>query len=183
MLIDEAEKLFGGYQSSASTDSGTLSRVLAQLLQFLQEDNTGVITIMTSNNVFELPPELLRSGRLDAQWYFGFPSTEERKEILDIYLKKNRLEVTSNIFNYIIRATKNYSGAEIKEIVKNLLIKSYFRQKQEGKEPERVIIAEDAKAAIAAVVPVYQTSKEKVDLFVEMAKGRYRIASATEEAA
>lgn len=183
MLIDEAEKLFGGYQSSASTDSGTLSRVLAQLLQFLQEDNTGVITIMTSNNVFELPPELLRSGRLDAQWYFGFPSTEERKEILDIYLKKNRLEVTSNIFNYIIRATKNYSGAEIKEIVKNLLIKSYFRQKQEGKEPERVIIAEDAKAAIAAVVPVYQTSKEKVDLFVEMAKGRYRIASAAEEAA
>ena len=183
MLIDEAEKLFGGYQSSANTDSGTLSRVLAQLLQFLQEDNTGVITIMTSNNVFELPPELTRSGRLDAQWYFGFPDTDERREILNIYLRKNDLKVTDNIFNFIVRATKNYSGAEIKEVVKNLLIKSYFRQLQEGKTPERNVNVDDVKNAIAAIVPIYQSSKEKIDMFTEMAKGRYRNASADRGAA
>ena len=177
LLIDEAEKLFGGYQSSANTDSGTLSRVLAQLLQFLQEDN-GAITIMTSNNVFELPPELTRSGRLDAQWYFGFPNADERKEILSIYLKKNNLEVTDNIFNYIVRATKNYSGAEIKEIVKNVLIKSYFRQKEEGKIPERIVSVDDVKNAISSIVPVYQANKEKIDMFTEMTKGRYRNASA-----
>lgn len=177
LLIDEAEKLFGGYKSSSNTDSGTLSRVLAQLLNFLQEDNTGVITIMTSNDVFELPPELMRSGRLDAQWYFGFPDTDERREILNIYLEKNNLHVTENIFNYIIRTTRNYSGAEIKEIVKNLLVKSYFRQLQEGKTPEREITVDDAKQAIASIVPIYQSSKEKIDSFTEMAKGRYRNAS------
>lgn len=183
MLIDEAEKLFSGYQSSGQCDSGTLSRVLAQLLNFLQEDNTGVITIMTSNNVFDLPPEMTRSGRLDAQWYFGFPNTDERREILAIYLKKNNLEVTDNIFNFIIRATKNYSGAEIKEIVKNLLIKSYFRQLQQGKTPEREITVEDVKNAISAIVPIYQSSKEKIDMFTEMAKGRYRNASSEKGAA
>ena len=183
LLVDEAEKLFGGYASSSNTDSGTLSRVLAQLLNFLQEDNTGVITIMTSNNVFDLPPELMRSGRLDAQWYFGFPNADERREILTIYLKKNQLEVTNNIFNLIIRATKNYSGAEIKEVVKNLLIKSYFRQIQEGKKPERTIEVEDVKNAIASIVPIYQSSKEKIDMFTEMAKGRYRNASAETSAA
>ena len=177
LLIDEAEKLFGGYKSSSNTDSGTLSRVLAQLLNFLQEDNTGVITIMTSNDVFELPPELMRSGRLDAQWYFGFPDTDERREILNIYLEKNNLQITENIFNYIIRTTRNYSGAEIKEIVKNLLVKSYFRQLQEGKTPEREVTVDDAKQAIASIVPIYQSSKEKIDVFTEMAKGRYRNAS------
>lgn len=183
LLIDEAEKLFGGYRSSGQSDAGTLSRVLAQLLNFLQEDNTGVITIMTSNDVFELPPELMRSGRLDAQWYFGFPNADERREILSIYLKKNNLELTTNLFNFIVGNTKNYSGAEIKEVVKNLLIKSYFRQKQENKVPERIVTVEDVKNAISSIVPIYQSSKEKIDMFTEMAKDRYRNASKEKGAA
>ena len=180
MLIDESEKLFGGYRSSANTDSGTLSRVLAQLLQFLQEDNTGVITIMTSNNVFELPPELTRSGRLDAQWYFGFPTAQERREILDIYLKKNNLTVpTTNLMNKLVRDTDNYSGAELKEVVKHLVIKAYYRQKEAGiTEMDRNITLDDINQSVASVIPVYVSSKEKVAEFVQIAKGRYRIASA-----
>lgn len=180
MLVDESEKLFGGYRSSANTDSGTLSRVLAQLLQFLQEDNTGVITIMTSNNVFELPPELTRSGRLDAQWYFGFPTAQERREILDIYLKKNNLTVpTTNLMNKLVRDTDNYSGAELKEVVKHLVIKAYYRQKEAGVEQmDRSITLDDINQAVASVIPVYVSSKEKIAEFVQLAKGRYRIASA-----
>lgn len=179
MLVDEAEKLFGGYKSSSNTDSGTLSRVLAQLLQFLQEDNTGVITIMTSNNVFELPPELTRSGRLDAQWYFGFPNAKERREILNIYLRKNNLSIpTANLENKLIRDTDNYSGAELKEVVKNLVIKSYYRQKEAGiKEMDRTVTLEDIKQSVASVIPVYVSSQEKIAEFVRLAKGRYRIAS------
>ena len=180
MLIDEAEKLFGGYRSSANTDSGTLSRVLAQLLQFLQEDNTGVITIMTSNNVFELPPELTRSGRLDAQWYFGFPNVAERREILNIYLRKNNLTVpTTNLMNKLVRDTDNYSGAELKEVVKHLVIKAYYRQKEAGVvEMDRNITVDDINKAVSSVIPVYVSSKEKVAEFIQLAKGRYRIASA-----
>ena len=88
------------------------------------------------------------------------------------------LIVGNNIFNYIVRATKNYSGAEIKEIVKNVLIKSYFRQKEEGKIPERIVSVDDVKNAISSIVPVYQANKEKIDMFTEMTKGRYRNASA-----
>ena len=180
MLVDEAEKLFGGYRSSSNTDSGTLSRVLAQLLQFLQQDDTGVITIMTSNNVFELPPELTRSGRLDAQWYFGFPNVQERREILNIYLKKNNLTVpTTNLMNKLVRDTDNYSGAELKEVVKHLVIKSYYRQKEAGVEKmDRNVTLEDINQSVASVIPVYVSSKEKVAEFVQLAKGRYRIASA-----
>lgn len=177
LLIDESEKLFGGYKSSSNTDSGTLSRVLAQLLQFLQDDNTGVITIMTSNNVFELPPELTRNGRLDAQWYFGFPNADERREIFDIYLRKNTLNVPENVLRYLIGETKNYSGAEIKDVVKNLVVNAFYRQKNEGIVPTRDIIVDDAKKAIASVIPVYVSSEEKIKSFIDIAKGRYLTAS------
>ena len=178
LLVDEAEKVLGGSVSSNSTDSGTLSRVVAQILNFLQQEDTGVITIMTSNNVSELPPELTRSGRLDAQWYFGFPSPEERREILNIYLKKNNLNVTTNMLNKLVRDTNNYSGAEIKEVVKNLVVKSYYRQKNEGGELTRDITVDDIKKSVDSVIPIYVSSQEKIQQFVQFAKGRYRIASA-----
>ena len=135
---------------------------------------------MTSNNVFELPPELTRSGRLDAQWYFGFPNVQERREILNIYLKKNNLTVpTTNLMNKLVRDTDNYSGAELKEVVKHLVIKSYYRQKEAGVEKmDRNVTLEDINQSVASVIPVYVSSKEKVAEFVQLAKGRYRIASA-----
>ena len=178
LLVDECEKALGGVSSSNSSDSGTLSRVVAQILNFLQDDDTGVITIMTSNNVSELPPELTRSGRLDAQWYFGFPNPKERREIFNIYLKKNNLNVTDNMLNKLIRDTDNYSGAEIKEVVKNLVIKSYYRQKAAGSKLTRDITVDDIKRSVASVIPIYISSGEKIQQFVQFAKGRYRIASA-----
>lgn len=59
-LLDEVEKLFG-----ESDDSGVTSRLLAQLLWFLQEHKNRVLVIMTTNNVHALPPELYRPGRVD----------------------------------------------------------------------------------------------------------------------
>lgn len=59
-LIDEIEKLFG-----ESDDSGVTSRLLAQLLWFLQEHKNKVLTVMTTNNIKALPPELYRPGRID----------------------------------------------------------------------------------------------------------------------
>ena len=54
----------------------------------LNDNEKGIFCIMTSNNVQDLPPELTRSGRLDAIFYFSLPSQEEREEILSIHYKK-----------------------------------------------------------------------------------------------
>lgn len=63
LLIDEVEKLFSG----SGEDSGVTSRILSQLLWWLQEHQSKVFTIMTTNNSEGIPPELYRSGRLDAR--------------------------------------------------------------------------------------------------------------------
>ena len=67
LLIDEVEKALSGIQSQGKSDGGTLARTFGSILQFLNKDN-GVFTVMTSNDVSQLPPELTRAGRLDAIW-------------------------------------------------------------------------------------------------------------------
>ena len=178
LLVDEAEKAWAGHSSSSQCDAGTLSRTMGQLLTFLNKDNTGVITIMTSNDVSILPPELTRTGRLDAQWCFDLPNSEERKEIINIYLKKNKLECGGKELDYFIKQSENYTGAEIRGAVKEMLVSCFYRQKNNGVEEfNRKLTINDIDAGLSSIVTIYKSSKEKIDGFREFAKTRYLNAS------
>jgi SpoVK/Ycf46/Vps4 family AAA+-type ATPase len=59
-LLDELEKLF-----VMGDDSPTMPRILSQLLWWLQTHKSPIITIMTSNDISRVPPELYRPGRID----------------------------------------------------------------------------------------------------------------------
>jgi hypothetical protein len=61
LLIDEVEKLFG----TSLADNGVTDRLLSQLLWWMSEHTSRVITIMTTNDKTALPPELYRQGRVD----------------------------------------------------------------------------------------------------------------------
>lgn len=58
-LFDEVEKLFG------SGDEGTPTRILSQLLWWMQYHKGRVLVVMTSNDISKLPKELYRPGRVD----------------------------------------------------------------------------------------------------------------------
>ena len=155
---------------------------MAQLLNFLQEDDTGIITIMTSNDVSQLPPELTRSGRIDTQWMFDLPNEYERSEIIDIYAKKSNLNFDDVCHTYMVQATDHFTGAEIKSAVKEILVNVFYRQKNEGvKTFTRDVTIEDIKDAVKNVVTVYKSSKEKIENFKAYASDRYLNASKTPE--
>ena len=177
LLIDEAEKGFGGFQSSAQADAGTLSRTMGQLLAFLAKEDTNVITIMTSNDVNSLPPELTRTGRLDAQWFFDLPNKEERREIIDIYLNYFNLIVCSEDKDFIVAESENFTGAEIRGAVKEMLVASYCRQMKSGNKPSKKLNREDITEGLNNIITVYKSSKEKIDQFRAFAKDRYLNAS------
>ena len=177
LLIDEAEKGFGGFQSSAQADAGTLSRTMGQLLAFLAKEDTNVITIMTSNDVNSLPPELTRTGRLDAQWFFDLPNKEERKEIIEIYLNYFDLDICSEDKDFIAAESENFTGAEIRGAVKEMLVASYCRQVKSGNKPSKKLIREDITEGLNSIITVYKSSREKIDRFRAFAKGRYLNAS------
>lgn len=61
LLIDEVEKVF----QQEGVDGGSTTRMLSQLLWWLQEHQSKILTVMTTNNMDILPPELYRPGRVD----------------------------------------------------------------------------------------------------------------------
>jgi len=95
-LIDEVEKLF----ESGGEDAGTTSRILSQLLWWLSEHTSRILTVMTTNNRDALPKELYRSGRIDRVMEFVPMQTKQAIELaaalctsfkvpLDVKLKSN----------------------------------------------------------------------------------------------
>ena len=78
LWIDELEKAASGSASSGRTDGGTGSRVLATLLTWLNDKTSSVFVVATANDVTALPPELMRKGRFDEQWFVDLPNPDER---------------------------------------------------------------------------------------------------------
>lgn len=169
------------YASSNQSDSGTLSRVLGRLLSFMQDDNSGVFVVMTSNDITKLPPELMRSGRLDAQWYFGLPNMTERKSILNVYLNKNHKTLSKDLMNHAIMATNHFTGAEIKLMVSIMMRKLWIRYMKDNTVDTKTFIKEDIDAAVSEIVPVYNYASDIVLELQQYAKNRARFASKSEE--
>jgi SpoVK/Ycf46/Vps4 family AAA+-type ATPase len=163
------EKGFSGLGSSGMTDGGTTARVFGTFLTWLQEKTTPVFVVATSNNVSQLPPELLRKGRFDEIFYVDLPSKEEREAIFRIHLEK-RGRVAGN-FDLAAAAakTQGFSGSEIEEVIVSALYDAF----DQGRE----LTQQHIMAAAAAIIPLSQTMEEQIRGVREWAKLRARRAS------
>lgn len=92
LLFDEVEKLF-----NTNDDEGVIQRVLSQLLWWMQEHSSNVLTIMTTNKGKAIPQELIRPGRIDKKILFAPLSIVEGQKFL-IDLSKS-LGVTGVTFS------------------------------------------------------------------------------------
>jgi len=117
LWVDEIEKAFAGTQSSSFSDAGTTSRVFGTFLTWLQEKTAPVFVIATANNIQQLPPELLRKGRLDEIFFVDLPTKEERAEIFAIHLRKHDRDPAAFDLGKLAAAAEGFSGAEIEEAV------------------------------------------------------------------
>jgi len=115
LWIDELEKALSGTKGSDSDGHGTTKRVFSTFLNWLQERNADVFLVATANNVDTLPPELYRPGRIDAKFWLGLPDPSQRKEILEIHLKKKNREgiFTDEQLQQLVDASDKFSGAAI----------------------------------------------------------------------
>ena len=171
LLIDEVEKALGGYKSSNASDSGTLARVFGKVLNLLADNDNGIYTVMTSNNVKDLPPELTRAGRLDCIWYFNYGNAEERMEIFKLHLAKRGHKVSDTVLRQIAKETNKYTGAEIEQIVIAAIRKAYVKMKQSKSKKYKITI-EDLLAAKKDIIPVSISSKETINELEDWVKGR-----------
>jgi SpoVK/Ycf46/Vps4 family AAA+-type ATPase len=73
LWVDEIDKAFAGSQSSGASDGGTTARVFGTFLTWLSEKKAPVFVVATANDISQLPPELLRKGRLDEIFFVDLP--------------------------------------------------------------------------------------------------------------
>lgn len=169
-LIDEVEKALGGYKSSNSSDSGAIARAFGNVLEFLNDNDNGVFVVMTSNDVSQLPPELTRAGRLDAIWFFGLPTPEEREQILNIHISKANKEVAQETIKEVASTMDKYTGAEIEQVVKSALRRAYLEKISSGED--KGITKDVLIAAKEEVVPIAVSSREQIAALENWVKGR-----------
>lgn len=142
----------------------------------LVNNDKGIFTVMTSNNVKDLPPELTRAGRLDAIWYFSLPSESERVEILKVHFNKRKQDVPEPIVREVAKETQGYTGAELEQIVKSSIKKAYVR-KAKNIDSIFEITKKDLIESKKEVIPISKSSREKISALEQWAKGRALFAN------
>jgi hypothetical protein len=119
LWVDEIEKGFGTDAGAA----GTLSRVYAILLNWLQERQAPVLVVATANDLENNAlVEFFRPGRFDAVFWFNVPDDESRKKIWDVQLRKHRLDYFDpEQVAAFAKASSNATGAEIEAVILGVL--------------------------------------------------------------
>ncbi|MEE8556697.1 MAG: AAA family ATPase, partial [Myxococcota bacterium] len=112
LWIDEIEKGFGPTGSSEG-DGGASRRLFGALLTWMQEKQADVFLVATANDVFGLPPELLRKGRFDEIFFVDLPTLVERRAIFCIHLERLKQSPDDLDLDQLVEATEGFSGAEI----------------------------------------------------------------------
>ena len=125
LWIDEIEKGISG-----GNDDGTSKRILGALLTWLAENKSHVFVVATANNIEDLPPELIRKGRLDEIFFVDLPAEEIRKQIYAIHLEKREVSTTAVNLDEVARASEGFSGAEIEQVVVSALYTIHAEEEQ-----------------------------------------------------
>ncbi len=120
LWIDEIEKAFVSTGASES-DGGVSKRLLGTLLTWMQERASRVFLVATANSIRELPPELMRKGRIDEVFFIDLPDAKAREDIFRLHLARRGEDPARLDAPALAKASSGFSGAEIEQAVVSAL--------------------------------------------------------------
>ena len=169
LWVDEIDKAFAGSQGSGGTDGGTTARVFGTFLTWLSEKTSPVFVVATANDISQLPPELLRKGRLDEIFFVDLPSDAEREEIFRIHLERRHRDPSRFDLGALVRSSAQFSGAECEEAIVSGLYDAYAT----GED----LTTEHIVHGLSQTVPLARTMDEQITRLRSWTEGRARNAS------
>jgi SpoVK/Ycf46/Vps4 family AAA+-type ATPase len=173
LWMDEIEKALSGLDSSGSSDAGTASRVFGYFIMWMQEKTRPVFVIATANNIDMLPPELMRKGRFDEIFFIDLPNPSERAEIFNIHIARFKRDPAKFDMKKLVQASKNFSGAEIREAIISGMYDSFSENRE--------LNTEDIVRNMEITVPLARTMAEKIEKLRQWAGYRARRATGVEQ--
>jgi SpoVK/Ycf46/Vps4 family AAA+-type ATPase len=169
LWVDEIDKAFAGAQGSGATDGGTTARVFGTFLTWLSEKTAPVFVVATANDISQLPPELMRKGRLDEIFFVDLPGRDERIEVFRIHLTKRGRDAAGFDLEALGEASRDFSGAEIEEAINSALYDAFYAQQP--------LTTAHVLVALRETVPLAKTMDEQLNRLRSWAEGRARNAS------
>jgi SpoVK/Ycf46/Vps4 family AAA+-type ATPase len=152
MWFDEIEM---GVTAKNDDAAGTLGRIFAFFLTWMQEKERGLFVAATANRIDLLPAEMIRKGRFDEVFFVDLPGDEERMEICKIHLEKRGIDPAPLQIERLRQFTRGWTGAEIEQCVVSSLTTA--------KLANRDLNGDDLLDATAKIVPLSKTMKEQVE--------------------
>ncbi|MCL5042435.1 MAG: AAA family ATPase [Gammaproteobacteria bacterium] len=160
LWIDEIEKGL----APDGADQGVGRRMLGTLLTWMAERKTRVFMVATSNDVSQLPPELIRKGRLDEMFFVDLPRPAIREDIFRIHLMRRELNPERFDLPLLAAASEGFSGAEIEQGVVAAVYAAAARDDE--------MTDQDVVEALGATSPLSVVMAEKLHSLRQWAEGR-----------
>jgi len=160
LWLDEIEK----GMADGSDDSGMPKRLLGTLLTWMAERKSRVFMVATSNDISQLPPELMRKGRFDEIFFVDLPDSQTRYSIFSIHLEKRELEPAHFNLDALAQLSDGFTGAEIEQAV----VSATYSAAARGRD----ICDELLQEAIQQTQPLSVVMAERMDELRAWAKER-----------
>lgn len=167
LWIDEIENSLG-YGESGQIGSRS-SSIFSAFLTWMQEKPPLVFVAATANRIQELPAEIIRKGRFDQVFFVDLPTDEERKQILEINLRRAGADLEQFNTHLVALSTKGWNGAELEQAVVAARVEAYDEGRSFGPD--------DLSSALASIVPLSRTMEEQMKRIRNWAFGRATVAS------
>ncbi len=145
-LVDEIDAV-AQKRSNTGSDK-VLVMLMNEIDKLTPRDN--VIILSTTNRREALDAAIIRSGRLDQSVEVGHPNTDDKKEIMNIYLKHLNCDNDVNIANMVDKM-RGFSGADIKRVV-DIAIESAMERENIESFSDITITNADIQTGIATIM-------------------------------
>ena len=129
-FVDEAEKLFAQvrtgdlYQSSDAARDATESL----LLQFMEENESGVFFVFTSNDIDKLSPALV--DRFDERFFIDLPSNKARKEMIQSMLEERKKRANEYDLSSLAKASEGFTGRDIRSAIEEAMMNAFMENRE-----------------------------------------------------
>jgi SpoVK/Ycf46/Vps4 family AAA+-type ATPase len=129
-FVDEAEKLFAQvrtgelYQSSDAARDATESL----LLQFMEENESGVFFVFTSNEIEKLSPALL--DRFDERFFIDLPSDKARREMIQSMLEERKKVANEYDLSSLAKASEGFTGRDIRSAIEEAMMNAFMENRE-----------------------------------------------------
>ena len=123
-----------------------------------------MFVIATANNVPSAAARVAPQGRFDEIFFCDLPDREDRRQIIDIHLRKKNRDPSQFDMDKLVDATVDYSGAEAVQ----LLIAALYDAFDSGGD----LTGRSLTKTVGEIVPLAITMREMIDSMREWARTR-----------